>query len=228
MTPRETPASTTSTIGSGQGTASLEVGDIVRVEPADGHLWSGHVTFVSDRIVGLRGNLTVDREFRIRDRVTMHIGRDEELICCRAQVLAASGSLMRLVRRDASEEQDRRRTPRLRVELAASLAIGAGEVTPPASFDGQLVDLSSSGCAVRSETAIRVGTPLRISVPLASTPVELGGTVVRTWTANEPALPHSGIQFDLLPAQTTQLLNRFLVDQLRVTAGELLPSTTAA
>jgi hypothetical protein len=128
---------------------------------------------------------------------------------------------MRIVRRDLSEEHERRRTPRLRTDLMASLAPNDDQSVPTVRFDADLIDLSSSGCAIRCQTPLRVGTSLRVSMPLADTPVELAGTVVRTWTAHTPPAPHSGIQFDPMPGPTTHLLNRFLIDQLRT--GAALP-----
>ena len=197
------------------GVDGFVIGAGVHVESDDGASCPGHITSVSDRIVGVRGYDTVDRQFRVRDEVTLHLGHGEERISCRAQVLAADGWLLRLVRRDDSADQERRRTPRLRVQLAASVALHVDQPLPTSRVNVELIDLSSSGCAFRCGENLRVGTPLRIAMPLASTPVELGGVVVRTWTAETPRVPHSGIQFDPIPAATTHLLNRFLIDQFR-------------
>src|SRR3954465_3052928 len=84
-----------------------------RVESAQGEVWRAQVTYVSDRLVGLRGWTIVDGRFRERDTVTLLIGEGDRLVSGKAQVLAAGGSLMRIVRRDASEETERRLAPRL-------------------------------------------------------------------------------------------------------------------
>ena len=80
-------------------------------------------------------------------------------------------------------------------------------------FGTDVVDLSSSGCAIRASEALPVGTPVALQLTLAGTPVGFAGIVVRAWTAGTE--PHAGVQFDPMPGPTTQLLNRFLVDQLR-------------
>jgi hypothetical protein len=192
----------------------LTVSTVVGVESAQGDVWRAQVTYVSDRLVGLRGWTIVDGRFRERDTVTLLIGEGERLVSAKAQVLAAGGSLMRIVRRDASEETERRLAPRLRVDLVA-------DVTAPASesgltrFEADVVDLSSSGCALRSTRALPVGTPLTMELEIARTVVQFSGTVVRTWTATADVVPHAGVQFDPMPLATTQLLNRFLVEQLQ-------------
>jgi PilZ domain len=198
--------------------ARLEIGMVVRVESAEGDLWSARITNVSDQLVGLRGYMTVDRQFRVRDRVTVHLGKEDSTLCFRADVLAANGTLMRVVRRDASVEQERRRAPRLRVEQPAIISVDTDEPTPQAPRPAELVDLSSSGCALRCNGLFRIGTRLRISLTLANTEIELCGAVVRTWNGGAPGnapSPHCGVQFDHMPALTTRLLNRFLVEQLR-------------
>ncbi len=191
---------------------SLTVSTVVGVESAQGDVWRAQVTYVSDRLVGLRGWTIVDGRFHERDTVTLLIGEGDRLISGKAQVLAAGGSLMRIVRRDASEETERRLAPRLRVDLRAEVRVSASE-SGLAEFETDVVDLSSSGCAVLVAQALPVGTPMTLELELAGTPVRFAGIVVRTWTTG--AGPHAGIQFDPMPAATTQCLNRFLVDQLR-------------
>lgn len=194
------------------GAGALTVTTVVSVESAQGDRWRAQVTFVSDRLVGLRGWTIVDGRFRERDTVTLLIGEGDRLVSAKAQVLAAGGSLMRIVRRDASEETERRLAPRLRVDLDASVTYRAGELGL-ATFATQLVDLSASGCAVRADEPLSVGTPLAIEFALGSSSMRFAGIVVRTWSAD--GVPHAGVQFDPMPAATTQTLNRFLVEQLR-------------
>lgn len=194
------------------GTRALTVSTVVGVESAQGDVWRAQVTYVSDRLVGLRGWTIVDGRFRERDTVTLLIGEGHRLVSAKAQVLAAGGSLMRIVRRDAAEETERRLAPRLRVDLDAAVTYSAGE-SGLTTFATHVVDLSSSGCAVRSESPLLVGTPLAIDVALGGAVTRFVGIVVRTWSAD--GCPHAGVQFDAMPAATTQLLNRFLVEQLR-------------
>jgi hypothetical protein len=189
----------------------LTVSTVVGVESAQGDVWRAQVTYVSDRLVGLRGWTIVDGRFRERDTVTLLIGEGDRLVSGKAQVLAAGGSLMRIVRRDASEESERRLAPRLRVELVATVTVAYASGL--AKFATDVVDLSSSGCAVSAENSLPVGTPMTIELELSGTVVTFEGTVVRTWSAAGAA--RAGVQFDAMPAATTKLLNRFLVDQLR-------------
>jgi hypothetical protein len=195
----------------------LAVSTVVGVESAQGDVWRAQVTYVSDRLVGLRGWTIVDGRFRERDTVTLLIGEGDRLVSAKAQVLAAGGSLMRIVRRDASEESERRLAPRLRVDLVGAVTVPAS-VSGAERFEADVVDLSSSGCALRSTHPLVVGTPLTIELELARTVVQFAGTVVRTWTATTDVTAHSGVQFDPMPVSTTQLLNRFLVDQLQASS----------
>jgi hypothetical protein len=197
------------------GATRLEIGTVVRVESAAGETWSGRVTSVSDQHVGLRGYMNVNGQFRMRDRVTVHVGRANSLVSIRAQVLAAEGTLLRVVRRDASIEQERRRAPRLRIELDAVLTVAMEADAAPERLAADLIDLSSSGCALRSDLALRVGAPVRIGVTLGGADLELAGVVVRTWVEDGSSSPHAGVQFDTMPAPTVRVLNRFLVEQLR-------------
>ena len=200
------------------GARALSVSTVVGVESAQGDVWRAQVTYVSDRLVGLRGWTIVDGRFRERDTVTLLIGEGDRLVSGKAQVLAASGSLMRIVRRDASEESERRLAPRLRVDLLATVTVSVSE-SGLSRFETDVVDLSSSGCAIRATTRVAGGhahgdRPRRWPVRRC----EFAGLVVRTWMAARHAA--RGVQFDPMPAPTTQLLNRFLVDQLRGESAE--------
>ena len=117
------------------------VSTVVAVESATGEIWRAQVTYVSDRLVGLRGWTIVDGRFRERDTVTLLIGDGDTLVSGKAQVLAAGGSLMRIVRRDASEETERRLAPRLRVDLLATVTVSASE-SGLSKFETDVVDLS--------------------------------------------------------------------------------------
>src|SRR5215470_15043733 len=75
------------------GAGALTVSTVVGVESAQGDVWRAQVTFVSDRLVGLRGWTIVDGRFRERDTVTLLIGEGDRLVSAKAQVLAAGGSL---------------------------------------------------------------------------------------------------------------------------------------
>ena len=196
------------------GIRSLGVGALVRVQCAAGDVWSANVTYVSGQLVGLRGWTRVDDTFRERDTVTLLIGHGDRLISANAQVLAAAGSLMRIVRRDASDEMDRRRAPRLRVDLTATLTLPEDHANP-VPFEAEVVDLSTSGCAVRSATALALGTSVGITMDLNDAQVQLTGMVMRTWMDDLPPVAHAGIKFDLMSASATMLVNRFLVNQLQ-------------
>lgn len=192
---------------------ALAVSSVVGVESAQGEVWRAQVTYVSDRLVGLRGWTIADGRFRDRDTVTLLIGDGDRLVSAKAQVISAGGSLMRLVRRDAAEEAERRLAPRLRVDLLATVTLGAAD-SGFVQLETDVVDLSSSGCAIRASTTLSVGTPTVIDMELSGTAVRFAGVVVRTWMTD--AGPNAGVQFDPMPTATTQMLNRFLVDQLHV------------
>ena len=194
------------------GSRSLTVSTVVGVESAQGDVWRAQVTYVSDRLVGLRGWTIVDGRFRERDTVTLLIGEGDRLVSGKAQVLAAGGSLMRIVRRDASEESERRLAPRLRVDIDATVTVSTTQ-SGLTQVSTHVVDLSASGCAIRATTSLPVGTPIALDLELAGTAVRFAGIVVRTWADGTES--RAGVQFDPMPSPTIQLLNRFLVDQLR-------------
>jgi hypothetical protein len=188
------------------------VGCIVRVESRDGDVWTANSTHVSDRIIGLRGWSSIDRRFRERDVVTLLVGGEDRLMSVNANVLAASGTLMRVVRRDDSIGNDRRRAPRLRVEVRAALSLrNSGSV----AVHADVIDLSTLGCAVRANTTMPVGTAVELAMRLGDDPASLTGTVVRTWVDDDSIWPLAGIQFDPPAADTTRLVHRFLLQQLQ-------------
>jgi hypothetical protein len=198
----------------GPGTvSSVRAGALVRVESRDGEMWSGKATHVSDRNIGLRGWEALSRTFREREAVTLLLDSDGQLVSCNARILSASGTLMRVVRRDDSVDSDRRRAPRLRVALDADLVIDDG--TNEHLSGVEVVDLSALGCAIRSDREFRVGTGVRVALRLGTEEPTFVGAVVRTWVDRETVEPHAGIQFDTVDAAQTQLLNRFLLSQLQ-------------
>jgi PilZ domain len=199
------------------GRAQLALGMVVRIESANGHAWSGQVTSFNDRIVGLRGWTMTDGQFRERDAVTLLVGAGDSLVSVRSQVLSTARSLMRLVRRDAYEESDQRRAPRLRVDLTATVVAHSDrEPSPP--FETSIADLSCSGCAMSISTTVLLGDRVSVSLQTPSGPLALTGVVVRTWFGDQQALC-AGVQFDRLSAPIERLLNRFLVQQLSVGVG---------
>ncbi len=192
----------------------LGVGALVRVQSAAGEVWSANVTYVSDRLVGLRGWTPVEGTFSERDTVTLLIGFGERLVSANARVLAATGTLLRIVRRDGSDEIDRRRAPRLRVDLTATVTPTTGDAAGE-EFDADVVDLSASGCAILGPTPLPVGTRVGLTMDLRGAPADLTGEVMRTWTGDMPPFAHAGIQFDFLTPAAARVVNRFLVTQLQ-------------
>jgi hypothetical protein len=190
----------------------IRVGCIVRVESCDGQVWTANATHVSDRIIGLRGWSTIDGRFRERDMVTLLIGGDDRLMSVNARVLGAGGTLMRVVRRDDSIANERRRAPRLRVEVDGTLAFCDARSM---ELDASVIDLSSVGCAVRANAPVPVGIKVRLSMHLGEDVVAVAGTVVRTWIDDVSSSPHAGIQFDSVPVATARRVHCFLVQQLQ-------------
>jgi len=146
--------------------------------------------------------------------VTLMIGHADRLISANARVLATAGTLLRIVRRDGSDEMDRRRAPRLRVDLTATVTATDGEAEHD-PFEGDVVDLSTSGCAIRCVRALSVGATVGVALVLSETTTTFTGEVMRTWIGDVPPHTHAGIRFDLVPPATTAVVNRFLVNQLR-------------
>jgi len=195
------------------GGRSLSLGEVVGVESSNGDIWRAQVTHCSDRLIGVRGWTILEGRFRERDAITLLLGDGDRLVRAKAQVLAASGSLMRIVRRDTTEGSDRRNAPRLRVALTATLTTH----TDPRSgvCEANIIDLSTSGCALRITTPLPIGSPVTLDLTLTHSTIRLAGKVVRTWTTDRPIAPHAGIQFEPMAPPTARLVNRYLADQLR-------------
>ena len=74
-------------------------------------------------------------------------------------------------------------------------------------------------------TELPVGYLVAISMRIVGTDVTLTGKVVRAWRTDDDRGEHAGIQFDPVPPGTTNLINRYLVEQLRETSN---PRTNCA
>jgi PilZ domain len=197
----------------------IRVGAWARVELAGGDVWAGRVSYVSGELVGLKAATIVDGRVAEGDTVTLVIGKGESMVAAQARVLSASGSFMRLSRRESSEGLERRRALRVPVEQRVSVT-----VTDPAGggvrdLDAELTDMSASGCALRAASHLPVGDLVSVSLRIVGTDLTVTGKVVRAWRSDETWGEHAGIQFDPLPAATTNLINRYLVEQLRETSN---------
>ncbi len=203
------------------GSRPVQVGALARVEFAGG-VWSGRVSYVSGDLVGLKSSTVVPGHISAGETVILVIGQGESMVVAEARVLAASGSFVRLSRRESSEGLERRRA--LRVPLAHPVQVSyvpAG--LPPGSAGvrecpAELTDMSASGCALRSGTELTVGHAVAIALRIVGTDLTLSGKVVRAWRSDDALSEHAGIQFDPVPPSTTSLINRYLVEQLRATS----------
>jgi PilZ domain len=195
-----------------------------RLESANGQAWSGRVTHADGDLVGLRGSTPVDRQLAERDMVTVVVGSGATLMATQARVLAASGSLVRLVCRESFDGPEReRRAVRVAVEVPATVAA----IDDPSALDvseALVVDLSCLGCALEVVDSVAPGLRVLISMTIAGNELYLEGTVVRTWVAADSMQQRVGVQFETLPIATQQLINRFLVNELRRVASPTHPS----
>ncbi len=198
------------------GSRPIRVGGLARVECADGEVWSGRVSYVSGELVGLKSSTTVPGRVGAGDIVTVIVGKGESMVAAEARVLAASGSFMRLSRRESSEGLERRRALRVPVTQTVKVMSAGTRADPGRTFAAELTDMSASGCAVRSDVELPIGHPVAVSLRIVGTDLTLSGKVVRVWRSDEGE--HAGIQFDPVPANTTALINRYLVEQLRETS----------
>lgn len=180
-----------------------------------GAVWTANITYVNGRIVGLRGWTTLGREFPERAAIALLVGTTERLVGVHAQVLSASGTLMRIVRRDDSIGNERRRTPRLRMAMTAGLSIGNGP-----QMQARLIDLSNTGCALMAPHALAVGNEAVIFLFLADAEITMQGTVVRTWLDDERATL-AGIQFTSIDRITERRINQLLVEQLSTSSDTI-------
>jgi hypothetical protein len=195
-----------------------------RLESANGQVWSGRVTHADGDLVGLRGSTPVDRQLAERDMVTVVVGSDATLMATQARVLAASGSLVRLVCRESLDGPEReRRAVRVAVEFVATVA-AIDDPLALADSEALIVDLSCLGCALEAADPVAPGLRVLISMTIAGKELSLAGTVVRTWVAADSMRQRAGVQFETLPTTTQQLINRFLVNELRRVASPTHPS----
>lgn len=194
-----------------------------RVELADGQIWCGRVSYVSGELVGLKASTVVPGRVTEGETVTLVVGKGESMVAAEARVLSASGSFMRLSRRESSEGLDRRRALRVpvaqQVEVTVAVPAGSSEAPGARWCPAELTDMSASGCAVRTATALPVGNAVSVAVRIVGNDMTLSGKIVRAWRSDEALGEHAGIQFDPLPAGTTAIINRYLVEQLRATSN---------
>jgi hypothetical protein len=198
------------------GSRPIRVGGLARVECADGQVWSGRVSYVSGELVGLKSSTIVPGRVTAGDTVTVVVGNGESMVAAEARVLAASGSFMRLSRRESTEGLERRRALRVPVRQTVKVLSAGTRSAPERTFTAELTDMSASGCAIRGDHELRIGHPVAISLRIVGTDLTLSGKVVRVWRSDEGE--HAGMQFDPVPAPTTKLINRYLVEQLRETS----------
>jgi hypothetical protein len=201
------------------GSRRIVVGGLARVELAEGRVWSGRVSYVSGELVGLKSSTIVPGRVTAGDTVTLVIGTGESMVAAEARVLSASGSFMRLSRRESSEGLDRRRA--LRVPVAQTVQVTSASTGTEGSrgFPAELTDMSVSGCALRAATELPIGQPVSVAMRIVGTDMTLSGKVVRVWRSDEEWGEHAGIQFDPFSPSTTSLINRYLVEQLRETSN---------
>jgi hypothetical protein len=201
-----------------RGSRPIPVGARARVERAGGGVWAGRVSYVNGEVVGLKTETNGAGGLVVGETVTLVFGDDDSMVSAQARVLAASGSFLRLSRRESSEGLERRRA--LRVPIGETV-----ETTCTSQTDGtwtrpvHLTDMSASGCAVRTATPLGVGDSVTIALSAFGTNLALAGKVVRTWRTDEVGGEHAGIQFEPVPAATASLINRYLMAQLRATSN---------
>jgi hypothetical protein len=199
------------------GSRPIRVGAWARVELAGGEIWSGRVSYVEGELVGLKAATIVDGRVSDGDTVTLVIGEGESMVAAQARVLSASGSFMRLSRRESSEGLERRRA--LRVPINQPVEVTHTDTTGTRACGAELTDMSASGCAVQSTTALPVGRAAAVAVRILGTDLHLTGKIVRAWRSDDALSEHAGIQFDPLAPSITGLINRYLVEQLRETSN---------
>ncbi|HEV7524862.1 MAG TPA: PilZ domain-containing protein [Acidimicrobiia bacterium] len=201
------------------GSRPIRVGAWARVELAGGDVWAGRVSYVSGELVGLKASTIVVGRVKAGDTVTLVIGKGESMVAAQARVLSASGSFMRVSRRESSEGLERRRALRVPIEQIVTVSYTTPGSDGALSCDAEVTDMSASGCALRARSELPVGNLVSVSVRIVGTDLNLTGKIVRAWRSDEAWSEHAGIQFDPLPASTTNLINRFLVEQLRETSN---------
>ena len=201
------------------GSRPIRVGAQARVELAGGDVWAGCVSYVSGELVGLKASTIVDGHVAAGDTVTVVIGQGESMVAAQARVLAASGSFLRLLRRESSEGLERRRALRVAVDQSVEVTYAAPGADRSHTCAARLTDMSASGCAVRSESELPVGHSIAVSLRIVGTDLTLPGRIVRAWRTDDSPCAHAGIQFDALPPRTTRLITHYLVEQLRETSG---------
>jgi len=199
----------------------IRVGAWARVELAGGDVWAGRVSYVSGEMVGLKAATILDGRVAQGDSVTLVVGEGESMVATQARVLSASGSFMRLARRESSEGLERRRALRVPIEQPIQVAYSSPSADRPLRCEGDLTDMSASGCALRAPVELPVGNAIAISMRIVGAELTLTGKIVRAWRTDEHPGAYAGVQFDPVPPRTTSMINRFLVEQLRETSSPL-------
>jgi hypothetical protein len=197
------------------GSRPIRVGARARVELAGGEVWAGCVSYVSGKLVGLKASAIVDGHVAVGDTVTVVIGQGESMVAAQARVLAASGSFLRLLRRESSEGLERRRALRVALDQTVEVTYPAPGADGSHTCAARLTDMSASGCALRSERELPVGHSIAVSLRIPGTDLTLPGRIVRAWRTDESPCEHAGIQFDALAPRTTKLIMHYLIEQLR-------------
>ena len=193
----------------------LTVGSWVRIDAEGGSVsWTGHISYINGEILGLRGATSAEDLFTMRDDVTMNVGRDEIVVSSQARVLAASGRMLRILIRRAVGDMERRRARRIRVTQRVSVARERRGCLD--RFDAQLIDLSPSGCALCSDTAVRTSDRVSVAMSLDGGEIQVSGEVVRTWRTEACGPVHAGVSFDAITPRQAMSISRFLVGQLRL------------
>lgn len=99
--------------------------------------------------------------------------------------------------------EDRRRSPRYPVDLAAELTVEGSAIT------GRLRDLCKDAGLVEAGMTWPVGTAVALGVKLDDAPMSLQGTIIRVGTGEEDAQAMA-VLFDALPPAVATRLDLFL------------------
>jgi hypothetical protein len=200
----------------------LGAGAFVRVDDASQtRTWCARVAYVSGEIFGLRGSTDADQIFATRDVVTLHIGRDDVTLESQARVLAATARTLRVLATRGVGALERRRAVRLQASQQLTVrALPCGDERSSVAIDAELLDLSLTGCALRSGRPLPVGSRIAVATPEGSSTVPLVflGEVVRGWCTGASEWFFAGVQFDPMPACTRDAVQRYFTEHIRRTS----------
>jgi hypothetical protein len=176
--------------------------------------WDAVISYVSGEIFGLRGGVGADYLFAPRDLVIMKVGRGSVTLESQGRVLAAGARTLRVLANRGVGGLERRGNPRVQVTQQLRVTpIGSDAAHPR---DGILLDLSLSGCALRSDEPFELGRHVVIETTVARSILELRGEVVRTWTTADSIGFYAGVQFDLIPPTTRAMIQRLFFENVRI------------